>query len=87
MLGKVVVVAGAGVAYLLSTRAGQEQYARLLAKSRTLVGGGQAHSAVPTLVDRRPQALESRPSTAPVLLPDATPTEIARAVLAEQPKP
>ena len=85
MLGKVIVVAGAGAAYLLSTRAGQEQYARLRARSRTLAAGRREGTAQ-TLVDRRPQALESRPATAPLLLPDATPTEIARAVLAEQPR-
>jgi hypothetical protein len=84
MLGKVVVVAGAGAAVLLRTRAGQEQYARLLSRLRARSAGA---GATPTLVDRRPQALESRPSTAPVLLPDATPAEIARAVLAEQPRP
>lgn len=84
MLGKVVVVAGAGAAFLLRTRAGQEQYARLLSRLRARSVSGQA---APTLVDRRPQALENRPSAAPVLLPDATPAEIARAVLAEQPRP
>ncbi len=84
MLGKVVVVAGAGAALLLRTRAGQEQYARLLSGLRARSVRG---AAAPPLVDRRPQALESRPSTAPVLLPDATPAEIARAVLAEQPRP
>ena len=83
MLGKVVVVAGAGAAVLLRTRAGQEQYARLLSRLRSRSVGAQA---TPPLVDRRPQALERRPSTAPVLLPDATPAEIARAVLAEQPR-
>jgi hypothetical protein len=81
MLGKVVVIAGAGAALLLRTRAGQEQYARVLARLRSGSSG-----QVPTLVDRRPQALENRPSAAPVLLPDATPAEIARAVLAEQPR-
>lgn len=86
MLGKVIVVAGAGAAYLLRTRAGQQQYARLLARTRSLATGRGAAGA-PPLVDRRPQALESGASTAPLLLPDATPTEIARAVLSEQPRP
>lgn len=83
MLGKVIVVVGAGAAYLLRTRTGQEQYARLVARTRSLSSGGRVGSG-PSLVDRRPQALESRPSAAPLLLPDATPTEIARAVLSEQ---
>jgi hypothetical protein len=83
MLGKLVVVAGAGAAVLLRTRAGQEQVARLRSVLRARAADGQA---TPPLVDRRPQALESRPSTAPVLLPDATPAEIARAVLEEQPR-
>ena len=83
MLGKLVVVAGAGAAVLLGTRAGQEQLARLQSVLRARSAEGQA---TPPLVDRRPQALEHRPSTAPVLLPDATPAEIARAVLAEQPR-
>lgn len=86
MLGKVVVVAGAAAAYLLSTRAGQEQYARLLARSRTASAGRRGDTGQ-TLVDRRPQALESRPAGAPQLLPDATPAEIARSVLSEQPRP
>jgi hypothetical protein len=83
MLGKVVLVAGAGAAYLLRTRAGQQQVARLLDGVRGLQGG----SADATRVDdRRPQAaLEHRPAP-PVLLPDATPVEVARAVLAEQPR-
>jgi len=85
MLGKVVVVAGAGAAYLLSTRTGQQQYARLRARIRTL-GGGPGATGATTVMDRRPQAaLEHRPA-APVLLPDATPVEVARAVLAEQPR-
>lgn len=84
MLGKVVVVAGAGAAFLLRTRAGQEQLARV--RDRIRSGSARAGTS-PTLVDRRPQALESRPTAAPVLLPDATPAEIARAVLAEQPRP
>jgi hypothetical protein len=83
MLGKVVVVAGAGAAVLLRSRAGQEQYARLRSRLRARSAGGSAS----TLVDRRPQALESRAASAPVLLPDASPAEIARAVLAEQPRP
>lgn len=83
MLGKVVVVAGAGAAYLLRTRAGQEQLARVLDRVRSLQGGG---GAVTPVADRRPQAaLEHRPAP-PVLLPDATPVEVARAVLAEQPR-
>ncbi len=82
MLGKVVVVAGAGAAYLLRTRAGQTQVARVRDRVRSL----QRPSAGATPVhDRRPQAaLEHRP-VPPVLLPDATPVEVARAVLAEQP--
>ena len=86
MLGKVIVVAGAGAAYLLRTRTGQQQYARLVARTRSQSAGGRT-GATPVLVDRRPQALESRPDTAPLLLPDATPTEIARAVLSEHPRP
>lgn len=83
MLGKVVVVAGAGAAYLLRTREGQQQLARLLERVRVLQGG--ATGATP-VADRRPQAaLEHRPA-APLLLPDATPVEVARAVLAEQPR-
>ena len=83
MLGKVVVVAGAGAALLLRTRAGQQQYARLLGQLRARSGGGSGATAV---ADRRPQAaIEHRPP-APVLLPDATPVEVARAVLAEQPR-
>ena len=83
MLGKVVVVAGAGAAYLLRTRAGQEQVARLRARVRSLQ---RAAAAGTTVTDRRPQAaLEHRPAP-PVLLPDATPVEVARAVLAEQPR-
>ena len=82
MLGKLVVVAGAGAAVLLRTRAGQQQLVRVRERLRARSAGGQA----PTVVDRRPQALESRPTAAPVLLPDASPAEIARAVLAEQPR-
>jgi hypothetical protein len=83
MLGKVVVVAGAGAAYLLRTRAGQQQVARVLDRVRSLQGGG---TSVTPVADRRPQAaLEHRPAP-PVLLPDATPVEVARAVLAEQPR-
>jgi hypothetical protein len=82
MLGKVVVVAGAGAAYLLRTRAGQQQYARLRERVRSLRGGTSAT----TVTDRRAQAaLEHRPAP-PVLLPDATPVEVARAVLAEPPR-
>ena len=85
MLGKVVVVAGAGAAYLLRTRAGQQQYARLVQRVRSLQGGGTGASTT-VVADRRPQAaLEHRPA-APVLLPDATPVEVARAVLADQPR-
>jgi hypothetical protein len=84
MLGKVVVVAGAGAAYLLRTRAGQQQAARLLDRVRSLQAGGTG--AATTVADRRPQAaIEHRPAP-PVLLPDATPVEVARAVLAEQPR-
>jgi hypothetical protein len=83
MLGKVVVVAGAGAAYLLRTRKGQQSYARLLGHVRSLQAGG---TGATTVTDRRPQAaLEHRPAP-PVLLPDATPVEVARAVLAEQPR-
>ena len=85
MLGKVIVVAGAGAAYLLRTRAGREQYARLRASARALPRR-QAAGTAPVLVDRRPQALENR-TAAPVLLPDATPVEIARAVSQEQAHP
>ena len=86
MLGKVVVVAGAGAAYLLRTRAGREQFARLRERVRSASASARREQGTPTLVDRRPQALENRPSAAPLLLPDATPTEVARAVLAEQPR-
>ena len=83
MLGKVVVVAGAGAAYLLSTRGGQQQVARVLDRVRNLQGTSTVATPV---ADRRPQAaLEHRPAP-PVLLPDATPVEVARAVLAEQPR-
>ena len=85
MLGKVVLVAGAGAAYLLRTRAGQQQVARLLDGVRSLQGQSSGGAARP-VDDRRPQAaLEHRPAP-PVLLPDATPVEVARAVLAEQPR-
>jgi hypothetical protein len=86
MLGKVIVVAGAGAAYLLRTRAGREQYARLRESARALPRPGRQAGTAPVLVDRRPQALENR-TTAPVLLPDATPVEIARAVSEEQSPP
>jgi hypothetical protein len=83
MLGKVVVVAGAGAAYLLRTRSGQQQLARVLDRVRSGQGASVGGTAV---ADRRPQAaLEHRPAP-PVLLPDATPVEVARAVLAEQPR-
>lgn len=83
MLGKVVVVAGAGAAYLLRTRTGQQQVARVLDRVRSLQA---APGTVPPVHDRRPQAaLEHKPAP-PVLLPDATPVEVARAVLAEQPR-
>ena len=83
MLGKVVVVAGAGAAYLLRTRAGQQQVARVLERVRALQGSAAGTTPV---ADRRPQAaLEHRPAP-PVLLPDATPVEVARAVLAEHPR-
>lgn len=85
MLGKVVVVAGVGAALLLRTRTGQQQVARVRAGMRTL-GGGAGTTGATTVTDRRPQAaLEHHPSP-PVLLPDATPVEVARAVLAEQPR-
>ena len=87
MLGKVIVVAaGAGAALLLKTRAGREQYARLRESARGLPLPGRQAGTAPVLVDRRPQALENR-TAAPVLLPDATPVEIARAVSEEQPRP
>ena len=83
MLGKVVVLAGAGAAYLLRTRSGQQQVARVLDRVRALQGAPGGSTPVD---DRRPQAaLEHRPAP-PVLLPDATPVEVARAVLAEQPR-
>lgn len=83
MLGKVAAVAGAGAALLLGTRAGQQQVARVLDRVRSLQGSGAGGTPV---ADRRPQAaLEHRPAQ-PVLLPDATPIEVARAVLAEQPR-
>ena len=83
MLGKVVVVAGAGAAYLLRSRSGREQVARVLDRVRSLQGTPAGGTAV---ADRRPQAaIEHRPAP-PVLLPDATPVEVARAVLAEQPR-
>lgn len=82
MLGKVAVVAGAGAAYLLATRTGQQQVARL----REGVRRPAADRTATSVDDRRPQAaIEHRP-TPPVLLPDATPVEVARAVLAEQPR-
>lgn len=85
MLGKVLVVAGAGAAYLWRTRSGQEQYARVRERVRSLParrGGATA----PTFVDRRPVAALQNTTAAPVLLPDATPVEVARAVLAEPPR-
>ena len=83
MLGKVVVVAGVGAAWLLRTRAGQQQVARVRDRVRSLQGSG---TDVTPVADRRPPAaLEHRPAP-PVLLPDATPVEVARAVLAEQPR-
>ena len=83
MLGKVVVVAGAGAALLLGSRTGQQQVARLRERVRSSRSGGAGST---TVHDRRPQAaIEHRP-TPPVLLPDATPVEVARAVLAEQPR-
>jgi hypothetical protein len=70
MLGKVVVVAGAGRAYLLRTRRGQQQVARVLDRVRHAAG---QRRRVHPVADRRPQAaLEHRPAP-PVLLPDATP--------------
>jgi len=83
MLGKVVVVAGAGAALLLRTRAGQQSYARLLERVRSRQDGGA--SATP-VHDRRPQAALEHRTAAPVLLPDATPAEVARAVLADSPR-
>lgn len=81
MLGKVVVVAGA--AYLLRTKAGQRQLARV----RDRVRAGQTGGAVsdPAADLRPPAAIEHRPPP-PLLLPDATPVEVARAVLADQPR-
>lgn len=84
MLGKVVVLAGAGAALLLRTRAGQEQAARVLDRVRSLQAGPRA---VTPVADRRPQAALEHRAAAPVLLPDATPVEVARAVLAEQSRP
>ena len=83
MLGKVVVVAGAGAAYLLRTRAGQQQVARVLDRVRSLQAAPGTASPV---ADRRPQAAIEHKPAPPVLLPDATPVEVARAVLAEQPR-
>ena len=85
MLGKVLVVAGAGAgAYLWRTRSGQEQFARVRERVRTLPSRGREATA-PTFVDRRPVAAIENTTAAPILLPDATPVEVARAVLAEQP--
>ena len=83
MLGKVVVVAGVGAAYLLRTRGGQQQVARVLERVR--VRQGSAVGATP-VADRRPQAALEHRTAPPVLLPDATPVEVARAVLAEHPR-
>ena len=83
MLGKVVVVAGAGAAYLLRTRTGQQQVARVLDRVRSLQPAPGTASPV---ADRRPQAAIEHKPAPPVLLPDATPVEVARAVLAEQPR-
>ena len=85
MLGKVLVVAGAGAAYVWRTRSGQEQYARVRERVRTLPSRGR-DATPPTFVDRRPVAALENTTAAPVLLPDATPIEVARAVLAEQPR-
>ena len=83
MLGKVVVVAGVGAAYLLRTRGGKQQLARVLERVR--VGQGSPVGATP-VADRRPQAALEHRTAPPLLLPDATPVEVARAVLAEQPR-
>lgn len=83
MLGKVVVVAGVGAAYLLRTRGGQQQVARVLERVRVRQGAGGAATPV---ADRRPQAALEHRTAPPVLLPDATPVEVARAVLAEHPR-
>jgi hypothetical protein len=83
MLGKVVVVAGAGAAYLLRTREGQQQVARVLELLRARQGSGAAATPV---ADHRPQAALEHRTAPPVLLPDATPVEVARAVRAEQPR-
>ena len=87
MLGKVIVVAGgAGAALLLRTRAAREQYARLRESARAVPLARRQTGTAPVLVDRRPQALENS-TAAPLLLPDATPVEIARAVSEEQSRP
>ena len=77
------VVAGVGAAYLLRTRGGQQQVARVLERVRVKPGGGAGATPV---ADRRPQAALEHRTAPPVLLPDATPVEVARAVLAEQPR-
>lgn len=89
MLGKVVVVVGAGAALLLGSRRAQEQYARLAARSRTLpVPGRRSVVGTPAFVDRRPQAaLEDGAGYVPALLPDATAGEVAFAVTTEQVRP
>ena len=85
MLGKVVVVVGAGAALLLGSRRGKEQVARLTARSRAGYGRG---STTPALVDRRPQAaLEDGAGHVPALLPDATAGEVALAVTTDQVRP
>ena len=90
MLGKVVAVAAVGgVALLLRSRPGQEAYARLVTRSRTMpVPGRRPAGTVPQLVDRRPQsALEDGAGAVPALLPDATAGEVALAVSTEQVRP
>lgn len=87
MLGKVVVIAGAGAAaWLLRTQAGQA-YARLAPQAGLRGPGRRGAETVPALVDRRPQALEDGSRTAPTLLPDPTPAEVAMAVSSEHPHP
>lgn len=84
MLGKVVLIAGAGAAaWLLRTRSVREAYERVAPQAG--LPGRRRSETVPALVDRRPQALEGT-RTAPALLPDATPAEVALAVSTEQPQ-
>ncbi len=89
MLGKVVVVVGAGAALLLGSRRAQEQVARLTARGRALpVPGRRSSGTAPALVDRRPQAaLGDGAGHVPALLPDATAGEVALAVTTDQVRP